>query len=59
MDHSFLFSALEDHDRKTVEDAFEPIEFKKGETVIKEGDDGDFAITGGGLSPGVKYTSSV
>jgi len=52
MDHSFLFSSLEDQDRKTVESAFEPVEFKKGETVIKEGDDGDFVyvIYSGSLS---------
>jgi cAMP-dependent protein kinase regulator len=42
MDHTFLFSVLEDADKKKLLDAFEPVEFKKSSTVIKEGDDGDF-----------------
>lgn len=42
MDQTFLFSVLEDSDKKKLLDAFEPIDFKKSATVIKEGDDGDF-----------------
>ncbi len=37
-----MFSILEEKDKKKIEGAFEPIDFKKGTTVIKEGDDGDF-----------------
>ena len=42
LDHTFLFSVLEDPDKKMLVDAFEPSDFKKSSTVIKEGDDGDF-----------------
>ncbi|MFN9906640.1 MAG: cyclic nucleotide-binding domain-containing protein [bacterium] len=33
---------MEDTDKKKLLDAFEPVDFKKSSTVIKEGDDGDF-----------------
>ncbi len=52
MNQSFLFNSLDDNERVTIEQSFEPIEFKKGQTVIKEGDDGDFvyAVFSGHLS---------
>jgi cAMP-dependent protein kinase regulator len=38
---SFLFSALDEKDRNIVLDAMNEINMKEGDTVIKEGDDGD------------------
>lgn len=38
---SFMFSALDEKDLKTVIDAMEEQNFKKGDTVIKQGDDGE------------------
>lgn len=38
---SFMFSALDEKDLKTVIDAMEENNFKKNETVIKQGEDGE------------------
>lgn len=41
VNQSFMFSALNEKDLKTVIDAMEERSFKKGETVIKQGEDGE------------------
>ena len=38
---SVLFSSLEETDKKTIALAMEKKEFKKGDFVIKEGDEGN------------------
>ena len=52
MNQSFLFNSLDDNERTTIEHAFEPIDFKQGQNVISEGDDGDYvyAVYSGHLS---------
>lgn len=41
MSHNFMFSSLNPKDRKAIMDAVVLVKLKAGETVIKEGDDGD------------------
>lgn len=41
VNQSFMFSALDEKDLKTVIDAMEEKNFKKNETVIKQGEDGE------------------
>ena len=41
LDQSFMFKMLEESDKKIVVDAMEEKRFKKGDIVIKQGNDGD------------------
>lgn len=49
LNESFMFRALDSQNLKIVIDAMEEVKFKKGDFVIKQGDDGDvlyFVFTG-------------
>lgn len=41
LSQAFMFGALDNRERQIVIDAMEELQFKEGDTVIKQGDDGD------------------
>jgi len=52
IDKSFMFSGLDDKEKKIVADAMDEQKFHKNEVVIKEGDEGDslYVVASGTLS---------